>query len=69
VLTTDNKDRITGEPSGEPETLWGKINPKAFGDRVHRAKPAELEDKMKKAKAGPSYLSHIFLFFSPTQLL
>mmetsp|Transcript_3106 Transcript_3106/g.7162 ORF Transcript_3106/g.7162 Transcript_3106/m.7162 type:complete len:2217 (+) Transcript_3106:149-6799(+) len=50
VLTTDNKDRITGEPSGEPETLWGKINPKAFGDRVHRAKPAELEDKMKKAK-------------------
>ena len=50
VLTTDNKDRITGEPSGEPETLWGRINPGAFGDRVHRSKPAELEDRMKKAK-------------------
>lgn len=50
VLTTDNKDRITGEPSGEPETLWGRINPGAFGDRVHRSKPAELEDRMKKSK-------------------
>jgi signal peptidase I len=50
VLTADKKDRITGEPSGEPETLWGKIQPGAFGDRVHRSKPAELEDRMKKAK-------------------
>ena len=50
MLTADKKDRITGEPSGEPETLWGKIQPGAFGDRVHRSKPAELEDRMKKAK-------------------
>ena len=59
MLTTDNKDRITGEPSGEPETLWGKINPKSFGDRVHRSKPAELEDKMDKAK------KRCVVFFSP----
>jgi pre-mRNA-splicing helicase BRR2 len=50
VLTVDNKDRITGEPSGEPDTLWGRINPGAFGDRVHRSKPLELDDRMKKAK-------------------
>lgn len=50
MLTSDNKDRITGEPSGEPDTLWGRINPSSFGDRVHRSKPSELDDRMKKAK-------------------
>jgi pre-mRNA-splicing helicase BRR2 len=50
VLTSDNKDRVTGEPTGEPETLWGRIKPGQFGDRVHRDKPAELEDRKKRAR-------------------
>jgi pre-mRNA-splicing helicase BRR2 len=41
---------VTGEPTGEPETLWGRIKPGQFGDRVHRDKPAELEDRKKRAR-------------------
>ncbi|XP_019185003.1 PREDICTED: DExH-box ATP-dependent RNA helicase DExH12-like [Ipomoea nil] len=50
VLTTDSRPRDTHEPTGEPESLWGKIDPKGFGDRVFKGKPAELEEKFKKAK-------------------
>ncbi|VYS46739.1 unnamed protein product [Arabidopsis thaliana] len=50
VLTTDNRPRDTHEPTGEPETLWGKIDPRSFGDRVAKGRPQELEDKMKKSK-------------------
>jgi pre-mRNA-splicing helicase BRR2 len=39
VLTADNRSRDPKEPDGTAETLWGKINPKAFGDRVQFAKP------------------------------
>eukprot|EP00271_Cylindrocystis_brebissonii_P012705 TRINITY_DN317_c0_g1_i1.p1 TRINITY_DN317_c0_g1~~TRINITY_DN317_c0_g1_i1.p1 ORF type:complete len:2233 (-),score=420.67 TRINITY_DN317_c0_g1_i1:1930-8628(-) len=48
VLTTDTRPRDTHEPTGEPETLWGKINPRSFGDRATQGKPAELEEKAKK---------------------
>lgn len=50
VLTTDSRPRDTHEPTGEPESLWGKIDPKNFGDRVYRGKPPELEEKLKKSK-------------------
>ncbi|CAH2036677.1 unnamed protein product [Thlaspi arvense] len=50
VLTTDNRPRDTHEPTGEPETLWGKIDPKAFGDRAAKGRPQELEEKLKKSK-------------------
>ncbi|GLU00132.1 hypothetical protein SLE2022_175240 [Rubroshorea leprosula] len=50
VLTTDSRPRDTHEPTGEPETLWGKIDPKSFGDRAYRGRPAELDDKLKKSK-------------------
>ncbi|EYU41212.1 hypothetical protein MIMGU_mgv1a000056mg [Erythranthe guttata] len=50
VLTTDSRPRDTHEPTGEPETLWGKIDPKSFGDRAFRDKPPELEEKLKKSK-------------------
>ncbi|XP_058110373.1 DExH-box ATP-dependent RNA helicase DExH12-like [Magnolia sinica] len=50
VLTTDSRPRDTHEPTGEPESLWGKIDPKSFGDRVYRGKPPELEEKLKKSK-------------------
>ena len=50
VLTSDRSERVTGEPSGAPETLWGRIEPGAFGDRAHRSRPAELDERMKKSK-------------------
>eukprot|EP00959_Pyramimonas_sp_CCMP1952_P284738 5952758-Pyramimonas_sp.AAC.1 len=51
VLTTDAKRDHAHEPTGEPETLWGKVNPKTFGDRAHDRKKVELEEKMTKSKA------------------
>ncbi|QCD95970.1 DExH-box ATP-dependent RNA helicase DExH12 [Vigna unguiculata] len=50
VLTTDSRPRDTHEPTGEPESLWGKIDPKSFGDRAYRGRPAELDEKLEKAK-------------------
>lgn len=50
MLTSDRSERVTGEPSGAPESLWGRIQPGAFGDRVHRSRPAELEERLKKSK-------------------
>ncbi|XVE52318.1 hypothetical protein DITRI_Ditri02bG0113300 [Diplodiscus trichospermus] len=50
VLTTDSRPRDTHEPTGEPETLWGKIDPKSFGDRVYKGRPPELDEKLKKSK-------------------
>lgn len=50
VLTTDSRPRDTHEPTGEPESLWGKIDPKHFGDRAYRGRPPELDEKLKKSK-------------------
>lgn len=50
VLTTDSRPRDTHEPTGEPESLYGKIDPKTFGDRAYRGRPAELDEKLKKSK-------------------
>ncbi|XVF41090.1 hypothetical protein PTKIN_Ptkin01aG0252300 [Pterospermum kingtungense] len=50
VLTTDSRPRDTHEPTGEPESLWGKIDPKSFGDRVYKGRPPELDEKLKKSK-------------------
>ncbi|BAT93289.1 hypothetical protein LR48_Vigan05g019500 [Vigna angularis] len=50
VLTTDSRPRDTHEPTGEPESLWGKIDPKSFGDRAYRGRPVELDEKLEKAK-------------------
>lgn len=47
VLTTDSRPRDTHEPTGEPESLWGKIDPKSFGDRAFRGRPPEFEEKVK----------------------
>ncbi|TKY49340.1 ATP-dependent helicase [Spatholobus suberectus] len=51
VLTTDSRPRDTHEPTGEPESLWGKIDPKSFGDRASRGRPPELDEKLEKAKS------------------
>ncbi|KAI3919601.1 hypothetical protein MKX01_018424 [Papaver californicum] len=50
VLTTDSRPRDTHEPTGEPETLWGKIDPKHFGDKAYKGRPQELEEKINKSK-------------------
>ncbi|XP_028788582.1 DExH-box ATP-dependent RNA helicase DExH12-like [Neltuma alba] len=50
VLTTDSRPRDAHEPTGEPESLWGKIDPKSFGDRAYRGRPPELDEKLEKAK-------------------
>ncbi|XP_009787289.1 DExH-box ATP-dependent RNA helicase DExH12-like [Nicotiana tabacum] len=50
VLTTDSRPRDTHEPSGEPESLYGKIDPKTFGDRAYKGRPPELDEKLEKAR-------------------
>ncbi|CAM0948106.1 unnamed protein product [Alopecurus aequalis] len=50
VLTTDSRPRDTHEPTGEPETLWGRIDKRNFGDRAVQAKPPELEERLTKSR-------------------
>ncbi|KAI8147636.1 Sec63 Brl domain-containing protein [Fennellomyces sp. T-0311] len=51
VLQADRSGlpRRDQEPTGEPETLWGKIDPKGFGSRAVRETPKDIEEKKKKA--------------------
>ncbi|KAI8064474.1 Sec63 Brl domain-containing protein [Gongronella butleri] len=51
VLQADRSKlpRRDKEPTGEPETLWGKIDPKEFGTRAEREGPKDLEEKKKRA--------------------
>ncbi|KAI3882646.1 hypothetical protein MKX03_000086 [Papaver bracteatum] len=49
VLTIDSRSRDTHEPTGEPETLWGNIDPKRFGDKAYKGRPQELEEKINKS--------------------
>lgn len=39
VLTTDAKPREPHEPSGEPQTLAGRVDPKQMGDRYQPQEP------------------------------
>jgi pre-mRNA-splicing helicase BRR2 len=50
VLTADSRPRDTHESTGEPETLWGRIDKKNFGDRAVQAKPPELEERLTKSR-------------------
>lgn len=50
VLTTDSRPRDTHEPTGEPESLAGKLNPKDMGDKVIFSKPTDITDHLKKSK-------------------
>jgi len=52
VLTADSRSsRGQNEGTGEPETLWGRINPKGFGDRAGAGKKEDLEEMKTKAKS------------------
>eukprot|EP00741_Cyanophora_paradoxa_P005239 tig00000865_g5079.t1 len=48
VLQSENRHR-SDEPTGEPESLAGRIRGK-FGDRVGYSRPKELEEKIEKLK-------------------
>ncbi|KAL6139843.1 hypothetical protein ACLB2K_058144 [Fragaria x ananassa] len=39
VLTSDSRSRDSHAPSGETESLRGRIDPNRFGDRAHTARP------------------------------
>lgn len=49
VLTAETRTREAAEPSGEPETLWGRMRGK-MGDRVQHSKPEGLSEKKAKQK-------------------
>jgi pre-mRNA-splicing helicase BRR2 len=42
--------RRDNEPTGEPETLAGRINPKEMGTRVQREKLPVTEEKKRRAQ-------------------
>ena len=44
-------DRTHNEPTGEAQTLRGRINPKEMGSRVQREQIKDLDKKKAKAKA------------------
>jgi hypothetical protein len=52
VLQADRKHlpRRDQEPTGEPETLHGRIDPREFGSRAVREAPKDKEQKKKKAE-------------------
>ncbi|KAJ0262500.1 DExH-box ATP-dependent RNA helicase DExH13 [Hirschfeldia incana] len=54
VLNTNEPRRDTREPTGEPETLSGKIDPKSFGDRVvkERMNHSNNNNKKKEREGG-----------------
>ncbi|KAJ6672242.1 DEXH-BOX ATP-DEPENDENT RNA HELICASE DEXH12-LIKE [Salix viminalis] len=43
-------DVIFMRPLVNPESLWGRIDPRSFGDRAYRGRPYELDEKNNKAK-------------------
>ena len=49
VLTSDTRNRDSHEPSGEPESLWGRMHGK-MGDRVGFGKPEGMEERKEKLK-------------------
>ena len=50
VLQADKTERRMHEPSGMPESLWGRIDAKAFGDRVKTTNDDKIHAKKKKTK-------------------
>ena len=49
VLTSENRTRDQHEPSGEPETLWGRMKNTKMGDRALREKPPAEKERLEKA--------------------
>ncbi|KAL6142963.1 hypothetical protein ACLB2K_061238 [Fragaria x ananassa] len=52
VVTTGSRSRDTHEPTGEPESLRGRVDPKSFGDRVCRGRPEGEIGKKRDGDGG-----------------
>lgn len=52
VLNTNELRRDTREPTGEPETLRGKIDPKSFGDLAVKERLNHSNKKKKEREGG-----------------
>ncbi|CAI0463771.1 unnamed protein product [Linum tenue] len=50
VINIDSRPRDTHGPTGEPESLSGRINPRTFGDLVQRGRPPDRDERIKKSK-------------------
>ncbi|XP_050384241.1 DExH-box ATP-dependent RNA helicase DExH12-like [Argentina anserina] len=50
VVATGLRSRGTHEPTGEPESLRGKIDPHCFGDKAYRGRPDDESSKMMMKK-------------------
>lgn len=46
VNTASRPPRVAHEPTGEPETLRGRIRASDFGDRAVQTRPPELDEKL-----------------------
>lgn len=57
MLTSEHRSRDAHEPSGEPESLFGRMKGK-MGDRVHHTKPEGLQEKKDK----PSRFAHMLQY-------
>lgn len=49
VLTAETRTREGAEPSGEPDSLWGRLKGK-MGDRAMKGRPEGLDERKVKAK-------------------
>lgn len=49
VLTAETRTREATEPSGEPDSLWGRMKGK-MGDRAFKGRPEGLDERKVKAK-------------------
>ena len=49
VLTAETRTREGAEPSGEPDSLWGRMKGK-MGDRALKGRPEGLDERKVKAK-------------------
>ena len=61
VLTSENRTSHNNEPTGEVESLWGKMHGK-MGDKANFAKPKDLEDKLDKMRKKYPLLWVIFVY-------
>lgn len=67
VLTAETRTRDAAEPSGEPETLVGRL--KKMGDRVQYGKPEGLDErKTKKKKCALALLHGPLTGFNPSSV-
>ncbi|KAJ1655811.1 Pre-mRNA-splicing helicase BRR2 [Dispira simplex] len=54
VQQADRSSRRNNEPSGDPESLWGKVSLKDMGDRAQReTAPSQTKHKDRKTKRVP----------------